>query len=409
MLAPEDQLLLAGARTDPDAERDREIAALLEGRLDWAVLLETARHHAVSGMLYATLVRFPQVPVQVLEALQFHYHANRERAQKYYREVGPLLESLEAAGLSCLLLKGGALALTVYPDWGMRWFHDFDLLVRVEDVGRLPEVLEGFEIELPVYPSRWHARWAWGQPEQKWIRGSLVLDVHWSLLSGEFSARIWERALWVEREGIRVRVPAPTQMLIHLVAHMHRHLLHGGVNRLNWYCDIAELVRQQGAEIDWTEVVTILRREGVGLAAVILSLVREGLGAPVPEAVLLDLWNSAAPLPAWEKIYAVTVKALPGPAAYSTRAHSGIYNLSQIRGLRDYWAYLVGYLFPSLDFMEMRYHTRRPRVYWWYLGRLGGLVAAGGAALLAWLRFPLQRSLAMEAYQEIARLARRGK
>ena len=56
------------------------------------------------------------------------------RAMRSGRQIQVVVDALEAAGIPSVLLKGPALARTVYPDPALRQSVDIDLLVRPGDV-----------------------------------------------------------------------------------------------------------------------------------------------------------------------------------------------------------------------------------------------------------------------------------
>jgi hypothetical protein len=74
--SPEANLLLCCARTSKDANTASRITALLREDIDWARVLELARKHRMTPLLYWHLgvEDSGAVPKHVLEVLRAHFH-----------------------------------------------------------------------------------------------------------------------------------------------------------------------------------------------------------------------------------------------------------------------------------------------------------------------------------------------
>jgi hypothetical protein len=80
-------------------------------------------------------------------------------------------------------------------------------------------------------------------------------------------------------------VLSPEDTLLHLAIHRTRSAL-----RLRWVVDIAELLRRQGAELDWPTYLERARLAGARTASwVVLGLAHDLLGGPLPTSVMDDL------------------------------------------------------------------------------------------------------------------------
>ena len=102
-----------------------------------------------------------------------------------------MVEVLDRHGLDHRLLKGLALANTVYPDPLQRYFHDLDVLVRGDQLADVVRVLTehtGFRRRVPelrpasIVASRSRSRWS--------IELGGELDLHRTLVRGD----VWIRA-----------------------------------------------------------------------------------------------------------------------------------------------------------------------------------------------------------------------
>ena len=96
--SPEAKLLLCCARTSKDADTASRIAALLREDIDWARVLELAREHRVTPLLYwhLGLESLEGVPKHVQEVLRAHFHDNSLRNLRLAGELLRLLREFEA-------------------------------------------------------------------------------------------------------------------------------------------------------------------------------------------------------------------------------------------------------------------------------------------------------------------------
>ena len=128
------------------------------GPEDWRLLAATARREGVAPLLYYALkeTEWPaNVPPDVQADLRQAYYATTARNLLVYRELSRILAALSASlPLPVVVLKGAALAATLYPSIGLRPMGDLDLLVpkdrldqAVAAIRALGYVPEGPEIK----------------------------------------------------------------------------------------------------------------------------------------------------------------------------------------------------------------------------------------------------------------------
>jgi hypothetical protein len=183
-----------------------------------------------------------------------------------YGRIGKVLAQLAESGVDHLVVKGPALAFTAYPDPNSRAFNDLDLVVRERDWPAIHRLLEGLgfipEEDLPQPPPKF-APQAILYELKYWHKDTgLLVEVHYDdLLNAGLAARdiegFWQRARQVDVEGVPVKALSLEDQLIHLCVHAHYH----GYTRLNWFSDIAFIVRDHAAELDWRQLIETVRVE----------------------------------------------------------------------------------------------------------------------------------------------------
>lgn len=238
------------------------------GDVNWSEALPELRRHALLGLARAHLraqspeVSSPEVNRIIDEALAIS--ALQMKAK--YRAIRRILARLSAAGIDYLVVKGLAVAFTVYPNPALRLFSDVDIVAREADWTRIHQVLmdsgfiseEGWEKPVPKLIAE-----AVVQELKYWSESDhLLVEVHFEdLLYAGLAARdvqgFWDRSRFIEVEGLPVRVMSLEDQLVHLCAHLH----YDGAKRLNWFSDIVIIIRDHADELDWQLVVDVARRE----------------------------------------------------------------------------------------------------------------------------------------------------
>ena len=138
-------------------------------------------------------------------------------------------ESLDAANVRYLLVKGPALAAQTTGDWTARRSVDLDLLVDIRDVPRTAQALEvaGFAKRSDFAPGPGSPLFA---PTSKWLQElafsspSHTVDLHWRLdpsrgcLTWEFR-QLWERHVDVDVGGTDVATLSPVDAALFNAVH----------------------------------------------------------------------------------------------------------------------------------------------------------------------------------------------
>jgi hypothetical protein len=258
------ELFQVAARSDLSAAAEERLTRLLSSTV-WDYVLSAGGLHGVLPLLARHMEGREAVPDAVRQAM-------RERSERVARsnlhlssQLIEIVDALERAGVPTLVLKGPAVAVTLYGDLFLREFGDLDILVKSADVTRATEVAQalGFapwkatagaqeELLQHVDYSRTFTR-----PDD-----DLDLDLHWDLARSFFRGRVEAEALWrdtgaLDLHGRELRTLSPDLLLLSLCVHGAKH---GPFPwpRLKWICDVAEFVRRAD-HLDWE---AIIRRAG---------------------------------------------------------------------------------------------------------------------------------------------------
>lgn len=214
-----------------------------------------------------------------------------------------VLDGCAAVGVEPLLLKGAALARTLYRNDESRGYFDIDLLVAPEDLSAVGQVLGGLGYRnvsdlrgVDDVAGILHAQiWARLLPEF----GNLTVDLHWQLDGCEAPAHIVWQALsarhrLIEVAGRRVRTLDRPGLALHLALHVAQH----GPEDLKAAADLNRGLERWSPEI-WSQAAELAAELGaVEAFAAGLRLVPGGglvarrLELPAADALLWQIEHS---------------------------------------------------------------------------------------------------------------------
>lgn len=384
----------------------RFIAHVLSGRagslreaerasIDWDAVLTLAREERIAPLLYHQLTEagWPaQAPDFFRRQLQDAYHAAIARQLLFEKELRRVAQALTAlpGRPPILLLKGAALAATLYPDPALRPLTDLDLLLPRHALDAAAEALRALGYQ-EAFPSlapgadheMHHHLHLHGGP-----RARIAVELHWSLIAGAADWRApsltW---FWEQTEPFppypELRMLTPTAHLLYLSAHLM--LQHGAAQaRLLWFYDLHLLLTQEAERLDWEALLARARayRWAPALRAALME-VHARFGTPLPPGVLDTLAHHEDP----RALRFVRRRASP----LQTRATA---TLDKIRALnwsaRLRWTWRL--LCPSSAYMRWRY-APHPEWLWpvYYPYRWLDMLWEGGRTLYRAIRAQIRR------------------
>ncbi len=278
-----------------------EQASQLDPVPDWTRLLQVAWDAGAAGALRDHVRRHRQgtVPSAVERTLACLTLERDLRMRTLQRRASDSIAVLRSAGIEVALLKGAALATTLYGSFASRPMNDVDLLVhsdQAEEAKRLM-LLAGWERdpELPddvVYASHHHLA-----PLID-ARGSRSrLEIHRTLLPAGHPFALPMADLWAAMRpanlaGNPVVVLAPTHHALHIAIHFAwSHTMREGA--WNAFRDLGAMER--AGMIDWVELVRVATHARAASCCYwTLTLARALANLHVPDDVLAALQPNAS-------------------------------------------------------------------------------------------------------------------
>ena len=236
---------------------------------DWSALYREARAQAVQLLVYDCLRQSERSAMPSEVAVQWKKAAlmtlwNNEQVKT---EQTVVLDTLQKAGIPCVLLKGSSSAMC-YPKPELRCAGDVDLLMSKDTLGQAQQLLEGLGYVPPATPHHCHISMQRGRMttelhfEPNGIPdGSVGEDIR-TFFRGAEQAPVLENGL---------PILPPCQRAVVMLLHKLQHITGSGLG-LRQMCDWAVFVKTTLTPERWAELRPILCRFGLLRFAEIVTL-----------------------------------------------------------------------------------------------------------------------------------------
>ena len=328
------------------------------------VVNEAARHRLTGFVMDAVHRGALDASLPTLAGLEDAHRQATMRVLLLERVLLSIVDVLDEAGIATRVLKGPAIARTLYADPSIRTFLDVDLLVSADDLDAAVSVLTGAGLRrmLPQLRSGFDRRFA--KTVTFLHRSGCQVDLHRTLVIGPYGLLVDRRDLFIEAQtfavsGRRVLALGPTAQFLNLCYHA---ALGDVPARLAPLRDVGQSLCDPTLEFE-AALAMATRWHGRAVVARAVNLASSVLGLP-PSGVV-----------AWARSYRPGRRERRRLACYTSRYRSNsrkyLATAAVIPGLADKAAYLRALLFPAPAFVADR---ARDPARWWAHG-LTGLLA----------------------------------
>lgn len=224
-----------------------------------------------------------------LTYLRTAYVKEQLRLKIYNRLLREVLSGLSGTGIPVIILKGAALAETVYDEPVLRHCHDIDLLVRDQDIIRAKTLLPrlGFKTANPPDSKLHHWRFE--------HESGLPVELHSRLFKVPYYdpplPEMWARTQRHAIAGVPAHILSPSDNILHICGHAS---YSSSRHSLRWVSD-AWFILDRHRDLDWDLLLDCARRSHLALPlSVMLGYLAEHLHAPIPETFLDRLYAAAS-------------------------------------------------------------------------------------------------------------------
>ncbi len=247
---------------------------------DFESLLELAREHNMTNMLWYALRKNRNVPTNIVTQLQSSHNMLMFKCANQKMTRSELENLLSTAGIKHIFLKGADVA-QLYPSEDMREMADIDVYADLDSHERIKDALlqAGYGFE----GHKGH--------HDVFRRDPFVsVEVHESVLDHQretgldaYFAPPWQHTCG---EGFEYRFD-PSENYIFLMGHLFGHFHQGGVG-VRFFADMALYMKKYGDELDWVKINSVF--EQYNLSEVMNNLKALALHwfGCEPESELLD-------------------------------------------------------------------------------------------------------------------------
>jgi hypothetical protein len=267
------------------------------------------------------------------------------RSRIYGEILAAVLADLDAAHMSAMLLKGGALSATVYPQPSARHNHAIDLLVDEAQIESASALLSKAQFTPGPVTSgaAFHRNFRHSSGLALGLHSRLLFLPHFEMPLDDVRQRIQK----IRIGGRPVCVMSPEDSLVHVCGHA---TYSRSRTNLRWACDAFYLLRRN-PQLDWSLVIETAERSGLALPVfVLLRWAREALGAPIPSGRLSELHDCSR-----------TIDAVTAEGIYASLLHSTLSRGRALRAFRISRRAQLGFLrfsaLPSLRYMRWRHNV----------------------------------------------------
>ena len=332
-------------------------------RSDWDEVLEQAARHGILPLLCHSLAAFranKSVPAYVLKELRECYLHTAWRNTRRYHELGPVLKSLQELDIPVLVLKGAALAETLYESIALRPMNDVDLLIRHEDIWKIDELLA------QKYRNEDHLFMKYNVEMCRhftYTNGRIRLQFH-TRIPGLPELNAWANAVSARIASVNTLMLGLEDFLLHLCVHLDQHLV-AGSSRLIWCYDIAGFLKHYGEEIDWNYVIrTAEEHQVVENIHRILRMINKSMEGYIPSDVLSQFEGDDIGISIDDMLY-----LRESSDSMDSEFGPRISSLSQMTRMR----FVFKLMFPSRQYMMHYYPVTRVSllIYPYYFVSLG--------------------------------------
>jgi hypothetical protein len=357
----------------------------------WETIMSEATTHGFLPLLYRWLKESGsdrELPRSVIDRIKTSAFQLAARNITLAQELASILRLFEFRQVACAPIRGLALAELLYGDITARPMGDIDLLVRKEDLPVVAESLSGLGFREMNRRPGFAQAYSYTLGFFKNRHGGIIVEPHWTIAYPPYTDSLDMEAVWsrcVKRQflGVETWSLCREDLLLHLCFHA---LHHDEQAPLLWFYELDRLIRQSGAELDWSRLLLIARQTGQRLIlSAVLERLKELFDSPIPDQIL----STTQPTPVSAKGGEGAVRrriaaVLAGDARLDGREEFATF--FTIKGLRPKTRYALALLFPSPEFMRLRYgFSGGARLGFCYLTRFMNLTWKGMKWLTALL------------------------
>lgn len=221
-MTPDDELLLRILRWDWDPTSWRP--ATIAHDIDWAVVVQSALHHGVAGLVCRSLIRLPAgaAPKDIVDAAGVYLADADANGTALVAQLFDILDVLAADEIPALPFKGPVLGMLAHASATIRPSRDIDVLVHRADMDRAAAALRrlGYRLGESISPRALAAYYDDNGQVILFAEGRTAVEPHWAFAPRALDVNldmnsIWDRARPLELARVKRTRWQPWVFLVH--------------------------------------------------------------------------------------------------------------------------------------------------------------------------------------------------
>ena len=369
-ISPQNQIILLSSIIHPTNELNVKLNNQITYIDDWEAMVISIIERGVGPLFYSRLPQLTNstlIPAGSKEKLKQAYLITLSRGIMLYNVFTKVAELLKNNNVDFIVLKGTYLAEKLYGDIALRQFSDIDLLIREEDGEKAQQVLKDAGFQSNDYPMAEFLRKNVGfehYPPLVFQGVPVELHVRLNRPGEQFQIvtdSVWQHAEMVSLQGIEVKVPDLTDVLIHTCVHLHKHFRDGQV-QFTGFNDIVNLLDTESDKINWDELSDRCRMYRCEeIVFTYLLLVSKYYQLSLPENIVGNYIHCLKP-----EVEELFLSYLSGFKGKHYSVASKVKSVHQLEGIGMKAKFLFLMMFPSKKYMVTSYKIKNPSLYWCY-------------------------------------------
>lgn len=362
-LNSEELLLLSLCRLSFNEEQRKKTEVLAEAVTDWEYFALLANEHGLSALAGYNL-NLPgienKVPADILSGLKNAHHLSLRRNVFLTELMSKVLDHLNNASITTVLIKGLALELTDYGNVGLRQMSDIDILIDHNRCVEAWNILKQNGFESMQLKSAFHKPILayTGKHLPSLIKNEVSVEIHHSLFGEKghsLTQMLIKQSAKVLLNEQPVFIPTPKLFFLYLVNHLHKHEMNNE-SQLRLYTDLFVLLDKYTDEIIDYELLDLVSKAGLSdILAWKLEPLRDFWGLTFPDWLndFIDKRHNPETL---NRFLFFLRNPKNNPPFNKAIVYRQI--IKDIPGLHRKFLFILGDIFPSLTFMKKRYKCK---------------------------------------------------
>jgi hypothetical protein len=337
----------------------------------WISLTDILNHNRIIPFLYSRISILPEKlrpPKYITNIMREYFFISRVQNIKMDKQLERLLLALKQEQIKVLVMKGPAIAWSIYPDPAMRPYDDIDLLVLPQQFVKARKILGtlGYMCEAKLFEILKDVQSEEHFHYQDRSTINLQVELHWDLHCF-YGAKhnialddLFHNAITVKTSSFYFETFNAVDTLLHMVAHIG--FSHTKDIRLSWISDIAQISSHLKVPEDWILLQTRSIEWGIRLLfEKIIKMAEAWNGINVPDGF--------ADFSSWPKPLQNELAIWP----YITKKHESTISMLKIRlpgnlNLFEKMRLLFRLIFPPSDYILIEFPCRyKWQVPWSYI------------------------------------------